>query len=537
MAAAFKMPQEPCPLPSLESDEESFVVLGQSIPDASTEIYSEPIGASVIAEAKRLLNSEIEGIEQTTSKSDEKTSSDVNKDDTDKTLTKISNLPNLPSLNKGFESSNAISIVSFTPDMTSEEIQNKVSQIIEENIRLKDTILQNNMSLKSQYERIMAWQEDVKKVHEIHKGKLLEAKNFIDALKREKENLQSQLEKSKQVAYEFNKKNQKMEKLLEDKSSLAKEVLLQMSTDNIEAFKLDVANKKIKDLEKIVETLSDENKRILNESKQEENNAIINNLQELLTNLTLENERLNQEDTKLKAELNDKGQKVKQMEPEFEKIIDERDNALKQVEELKDALYIKKQREEALIMTVNSMKDEMNKLSTQLEDAGTLRSQLNDTQIALTQMEYTRSQAYAQISHLTNELSVIKSQLETLQTQQQTNSHNNQDEVFVLQTQLDVYRADFEEERRAREIIKSENDRLHEDLQNVQRRNEQLQSEIELLRNGDFVVYPSAPQRSGEEPSLPKSILKCPKCNFGFSNVRELEEHVNRCLDLDDNLP
>lgn len=34
--------------------------------------------------------------------------------------------------------------------------------------------------MKSQYERIVAWQEDVQKVHQAHKEKIIEAKEFID---------------------------------------------------------------------------------------------------------------------------------------------------------------------------------------------------------------------------------------------------------------------------------------------------------------------------------------------------------------------
>lgn len=57
------------------------------------------------------------------------------------------NLPSMPNIEKGFETTNAISIASFSSDMSSEEVQNKISQIIDENIRLKDTILQVKCSI------------------------------------------------------------------------------------------------------------------------------------------------------------------------------------------------------------------------------------------------------------------------------------------------------------------------------------------------------------------------------------------------------
>lgn len=62
---SFKMPAEPCPLPSLGSDEESFVVLWKDMDSKSiVEINHEPIGTSVVEEAKQLINKELTDIEQ-----------------------------------------------------------------------------------------------------------------------------------------------------------------------------------------------------------------------------------------------------------------------------------------------------------------------------------------------------------------------------------------------------------------------------------------------------------------------------------------
>lgn len=56
---------------------------------------------------------------------------------------------------------------------------------------------------------------------------------------------------------------------------------------------------------------------------------------------------------------------------------------------------------------------------------------------------------------------------------------------------MDVYRGDFEAERTAKESIKSEKDQLSEDMQHLQRRNQQLQEEIEVLREKNFEYCPS----------------------------------------------
>ena len=36
--------------------------------------------------------------------------------------------------------------------------------------------------MKAQYERIVTWQEDVQKVHEVHKERFLRAKQYIETV-------------------------------------------------------------------------------------------------------------------------------------------------------------------------------------------------------------------------------------------------------------------------------------------------------------------------------------------------------------------
>ncbi|KAJ8935426.1 hypothetical protein NQ314_012846 [Rhamnusium bicolor] len=61
----FKMPSEPCPLSSFGSDEESFVVLWKDMDSKShTEENHEPMGSSVVEEAKQLINKELSQMEQ-----------------------------------------------------------------------------------------------------------------------------------------------------------------------------------------------------------------------------------------------------------------------------------------------------------------------------------------------------------------------------------------------------------------------------------------------------------------------------------------
>lgn len=68
---------------------------------------------------------------------------------------------------------------------------------------------------------------------------------------------------------------------------------------------------------------------------------------------------------------------------------------------------------------------------------------------------------------------------------------DNDDVCTALRAQLDVYKSDFEAEASAKNALLAEKNQLAEDLQNLQRRNQQLIEEVERLRHdGDFVNVP-----------------------------------------------
>jgi len=67
-------------------------------------------------------------------------------------------------------------------------------------------------------------------------------------------------------------------------------------------------------------------------------------------------------------------------------------------------------------------------------------------------------------------------------------------QLFFL-LQLEQFRADFEAEKKAKEEEKTRANKLSEDLQQVHRRNQQLQEEVELLR-GQNSTAPRAPPSS-----------------------------------------
>lgn len=547
---------------SEDSEEESFVVLGKSlIPDNDDTPSGEidpPICSAVFNDAKQLIQKELQEIENLSLKpKDNKKNGDCVQDGhtsfaNEKSIQSMTNsrllgvmqssdLPQMPEVNKGFDTTNTISVTTFSTEFSSDEVQNKISQIIEENIHLKDTILQNNMSMKSQYERIVAWQEEVQKVHQAHKEKILEAKEIIEKLKEEISNLTGDADRLKQVIEEQNQEltalksakekgsetnnlkdvisnltnetdrlkqiidmqNQELitvKNIMKEKEKLTDQKLVESSDNNMKAFELDVANNKIKELEKSLQNMNLENSTLKSENEK----------------LSADSSEVNKQHEKIKITL----EQLQQVEKELEA---EKASAAMKEKSLNDVIA------DLRAKLTNVAKQQTDQPSH--EELSMVKTQLANAQIILTQVEQTRATAYSQMHIQNQEIERLNKEIEGMQKQ----AERVKDERVALEMQLDVYKADFEAERSAREAMKEEKDNIAEDLQNLQRRNQHLQEEIDVIReNRGFHVFQ---RRDPPAPSAPTSALKCPKCNFGFTTLQALENHVYRCIDLDDNLP
>lgn len=525
-SSKYGIPSEIRPVSiSEDSEDESFVVLGKSlIPDSDDSPSSEidqPVCTAVFNEAKQLINKELQEIEKlslqnrnkkadagdyvhdgvpslgTSEKPPEKTIQSMTNSRLLKQM-QSSELPQMPQVNHGFDTTNTISVTTITNDLNSEEVQNKISQIIEENIHLKDTILQNNMSMKSQYERIVVWQEEVQKVHQAHKEKIFEAKEVIEKQKEEISNLTSETDRLKQIIDVQNQELITVRNIMKEKEKQVDQKLVQSSDDNLKAFELDVANKKVRDLEKSLQDLTLENSVLKNANER----LIVNSV----------------ESDKQKEKLQ---------------------TALEQLQQAKKELEIVKtsaaENEKSLKDVIADLHAQLTKQKTDFpspEELVNIKTQLTNTQIILTQVEQTRANAYSQMNKQSQEIERLNKQIEEMQAQEV----RMKDERIALEIQLDVYKTDFEAERTAREMMKDEKDKIADDLQNLQRRNQHLQEEIDIIReNQGYHVYPRTTPRPTQ--SAPQATMKCPKCNFGFSSLQSLERHVHRCIELDDHLP
>ncbi|KYM89864.1 hypothetical protein ALC53_02176 [Atta colombica] len=83
------------------------------------------------------------------------------------------------------QKSMSIDYKSLVSSMTVTAMQHRLVEVLQENVKLKETLRQNNVSMKQQFNTLAMWQEEVTKVHLSHKQQFAETKELINHLKKE----------------------------------------------------------------------------------------------------------------------------------------------------------------------------------------------------------------------------------------------------------------------------------------------------------------------------------------------------------------
>ncbi|XP_076646548.1 uncharacterized protein LOC143355540 [Halictus rubicundus] len=83
------------------------------------------------------------------------------------------------------QKSKSIDSNSLIESLSSSEVNEKLSELLQENAKLKETLKQNNIAMKEQFTTLASWQEKMMKVHENHKNKFAETIELVHSLKKE----------------------------------------------------------------------------------------------------------------------------------------------------------------------------------------------------------------------------------------------------------------------------------------------------------------------------------------------------------------
>jgi hypothetical protein len=96
----------------------------------------------------------------------------------------------------------------------------------------------------------------------------------------------------------------------------------------------------------------------------------------------------------------------------------------------------------------------------------------------------------------------------------------------IILLQLELYQSDFEAERNARQNLAGEKDSLSQELRLLKR---QLEHTIGAASFSSASVRTTAEGVPGQQISE-TNVYECPKCNFKYSSVDLLNNHLDVCL-------
>lgn len=72
-------------------------------------------------------------------------------------------------------------------------VYRKLNELLQENTKLKETLKQNNVAMKQQFNTLANWQEEIMRIHQNHKKKFAETRELINYLKKENTELKMRL--------------------------------------------------------------------------------------------------------------------------------------------------------------------------------------------------------------------------------------------------------------------------------------------------------------------------------------------------------
>ncbi|XP_075216298.1 uncharacterized protein LOC142321788 isoform X2 [Lycorma delicatula] len=471
-------------------------------------------------------------------------------------------------------------------NMNSEEIQKRVQDLIKqnadlnkENADLKVTLQQHNLAMKQQFQTLKMWQDEVYKVHQTHKEKFEETKQFINKITAENKELKRALAEKPKGEIQNNEANSKL---------LAENAALQKQINTLQ--------------EKLVQR---EKKYLQPSVKEAELNSVVEQLTRQLEvaerarrQLSIDVERLTAQQSRMHPPIgapivmleesashenvlpveqlkryNDWSQRLEKMEDEINRgssltswMPVESANLSFEVHELRKLLTqeqkLSASRKEAIGEVRQYFQRLLSDYQTLYHDWEWLKQEQSIKERDDAYEEVQRNGYREKVDNLTAQLMECKealngrnSYIESLKDQIEKLQSENE-AIELLKAQVNVYQTDFEAERKSREDLVGVKEKLAEDLRLLQRRNQQLIDELKVYQgenqlNGQqarrstshspspaSTVQPviQPPLQLEEESQSPQPKFTCPnpECNKVFKLYKPLERHVVQCLRLED---
>ncbi|XP_008587148.1 PREDICTED: NF-kappa-B essential modulator [Galeopterus variegatus] len=370
-----------------------------------------------------------------------------------------------------------------------------LQRCLEENQELRDAIRQSNQMLRERCEELLHFQVCQREEKEFLMCKFQEARKLVERLGLEKLEMKRQREEALQEVEHLKRCQQQM---AEDKASVKAQVTSLLGELQESQSRLEAATKERQALEGRVRAASEQARQLESEREalQQQHSVQVDQLrmqsQSMEAALRMERQAASEEKRKLA-----------QLQVAYHQLFQEYDNHIK-----------------------SSMGGSERKRGMQLED---LKQQLQQAEEALVAKQEV-------IDKLKEEAEQHKIVMET---------------VPVLKAQADIYKADFQAERQAREKLAEKKELLQEQLEQLQREYNKLKAScqesarIEDMRKRHVEVSqpplppPPAPHHSfhlalpGQRRSPPEEPpdFCCPKCQYQAPDMDTLQIHVMECIE------
>ncbi|XP_020027791.1 NF-kappa-B essential modulator isoform X3 [Castor canadensis] len=361
-----------------------------------------------------------------------------------------------------------------------------LQRCLEENQELRDAIRQSNQMLRERCEELLHFQVSQREEKEFLMCKFQEARKLVERLSLEKLDLKRQREQALQEV-EYLKRCQQM---AEDKASVKAQVTSLLGELQESQSRLETATKELQALEGRVRAASEQARQLESEREalQQQHSVQVDQLrmQSQSVEAALRMERQAASEEK---------RKLAQLQVAYHQLFQEYDNHMKSSKGM------------------------------QLED---FRQQLQQAEEALVAKQEV-------IDKLKEEAEQHKIVMET---------------VPVLKAQADIYKADFQAERQAREKLAEKKELLQEQLEQLQREYSKLKAScqesarIEDMRKRHVETsqppLPPAPAHHSFHLALPNQRRSppeeppdfcCPKCQYQAPDMDTLQIHVMECIE------
>ncbi|XP_036160261.1 NF-kappa-B essential modulator isoform X2 [Myotis myotis] len=358
---------------------------------------------------------------------------------------------------------------------------------LEENQELRDAIRQSNQMLRECCEELQRFQGSQREEKEFLMQKFQEARKLVERLNLEKLDLKRQREQALQEVEHL----KRCQQMAEDKASVKAQVTSLLGELQESQSRLEAATKDRQALEARARAASEQARQL--ESERE---ALQQQHSVQVDQLRMQNQSMEAALRKERQVASEEKRKLAQLQAAYHQLFQDYDNRMK-----------------------SSLASNERNRGMQLED---LKQQLQQAEEALVAKQEL-------IDKLKEEAEQHKIVMET---------------VPVLKAQADIYEADFQAERQAREKLAEKKELLQEQLEQLQREFSRLKAScqesarIEDMRKRHVEVsqppaqahqsfHPAFIQRS--PPEEPPDFC-CPKCQYQAPDMDTLQIHVMECI-------